>query len=320
MILNSLHLYKMTGGIKHNQHYTTHYCHPLSTRHNLESMISCPNKTEGRRSREICHILAIEGAFSRILFSFSFSQEIIDDPSSRKTVEEEPVTTYCNNGCQGACACPALDFQSTLPTSEPAVSAPSALIQNPSTDDGPPTDPLPEIPNFESQSSLPRKGSSKNPLQFIKDKFSRHDSLDARTEASGNERRGSKNQGGRRRWSLLGRRNSGSEKEMHLRKDETNKEVTKGESKKDVNKDGSTKEVNKGGSNEEVKNGGSNMEVNTDGGNKEVSKDGSNAEMSGIDDIRSESVHHAQRCKDSLRLLKGMMNFKRTNSTCSTAE
>lgn len=223
------------------------------------------------------------------------------------------MTTYCNNGCQGACACPALDFQSTLPTSEPAVSVPSALAQTPSTDDGPPTDPLPEIPEFESQSSLPRRGSSKNPLQFIKDKFAKHDSLEVGTETNGSERRGSKTQGGKRKWSLFDRKDSVSEKEMHPRKDESNKEVKQGGG----NKDGSIKEVSKGGSHEdvnnrsstEVSNGGRNKEVSTDGSNQEVSQARSNAEVSG-----SESVGQQKKRKESLKLLKGMMSFKKTIS------
>ena len=215
------------------------------------------------------------------------------------------MTTYCNNGCQGACACPALDFQSTLSTSEPAESVPSALAQTPSTDDGPPTDPLPEIPEFESQSSLPRRGSSKNPLQFIKDKFAKHDSLEAGSETNGSERGGSKNQGGKRKWSLFDRKNSVSEKEMHPRKDESNKEVKKGGS----NKDGSIKEVSKGGSHKEVNNRSS-TEVSNGGSNKEVSTDGSNKEVSG-----SESVGQQKRHKESLKLLKEMMSFKKTSST-----
>ena len=215
------------------------------------------------------------------------------------------MTTYCNNGCQGACACPALDFQITLPISEPDESVPIALAQTPSTDDGPPTDPIPEIPEFESQSRLPRRGSSKNPLQFIKDKFVKHDSLEAGSETNGSERRGSKHQGGWRKWSLFERKNSVSDKEMHPSKDESNKEVKRSGSYKD----GSIKEVSKGGSNKEVNNRSS-TEVSYGGSSKEVSTDGSNKEVSG-----SESVGHQKRHKESLKLLKGMMSFKKTSST-----
>ena len=245
-------------------------------------------------------------AFSCYLYC---SQEVVNDHTSAKTIQEEPVTTYCKNGCQGACACPVLDFQRTLTSSEPVLrfpvsSQPEVSTHLPPPEDIPPTDPLPEIPK-ESQSSLHRKSSHKNALQTLKEKFVKRDSLDA-----GSERRGSGSQGRQRRRSLFGKKTSisGSELEGNESRNEIASEQLRSAdwARRGSRRRKSSKQVNKRGSNKEI---------NKDRRSKEVNKRGSNKEVDRIDKIRSENVGKQESKTGSLKLLRGMMSFKRTTSS-----
>ncbi|KAL9960933.1 hypothetical protein ACROYT_G034441 [Oculina patagonica] len=90
-----------------------------------------------------------------------------ENTSTDSESETEPLTTYCNNGCQGACACPSLEPPEPAPEpqrehSEPTLSPQSSL----SPPDVPPPEPLPEVSKPDSQSSLRRRSLDKGRLTF----------------------------------------------------------------------------------------------------------------------------------------------------------
>lgn len=105
---------------------------------------------------------------------------------------------------------------------------------------------------------------------------------------------------------------AGSNKQVN--KEGSYKEVNNGGSRKQVNKAGSNKEVRKGGSKKQVNEGRSDKEVTKGGSNKQVNKGGGNKEVASIDKIKSEAVTPQHSRKDSLKLLKGIMSFKKTAS------
>lgn len=88
------------------------------------------------------------------------------------------LTAYCKNGCQGACACPAL-----MPkNSESSLGSYLSLIGP----DVPPPDHLPEVTANGSQSSLRRR--SRPSLQHLKDKLKENREG---SKLNGSEKRGS---------------------------------------------------------------------------------------------------------------------------------
>ena len=225
------------------------------------------------------------------------------------------MTTYCNNGCQGACACPAIDFQMTLTTSEPALREHSVLTPPPPPEDVLPTNPLPEIPKPESLSSIRQRRSSKNTLQHLVDKFVKRDIWD---DESDNQRKGTKES--KRKRSFFGRKTSVSENALHAKKEQSNGQVRKGGSNKQVSTSRNNKKVNQSGRNQEVRENGGIQEVSKGGSSQEVSEGGSNQETSRTDKNNSEIVIQQQRSKDSLKVLRGMMSFKKTASATGEEE
>ena len=248
------------------------------------------------------------------------SQEITPDPQSNKSKRRELVTTYCTNGCQGACACPAFDLNKSLTLSEPAISVPSYYLTSPSQ--GPPT---PHVARPDSESSLRQRRL----IQNLKDRFAKNFGIP-----------------------LFGRKTSVCEKDTSEKDKGNNKEMNESANHKEVNirdavkkarkgglqkKNGSNKKVKKGGSsktgsNEKVKGGGSEKNVNKgvehEDGSNEFSNYGRNVDIlegghrtevseSGsknlVEEFYDDELRERQR-KDSLRLLKGMASFKKTAS------
>lgn len=234
-------------------------------------------------------------------------QEVFEDPPSNKTVEEEPMTTYCNNGCQGACACPAIDFQITLTSSETGLREHSILTPPPPPENVPHTNPLPEIPKPESQSSIRQRRLSKNTLQLLVDKFVKRDILDDESE---NQRRGTKSQESKRKRSFFGRKTSSCENALHEKKEQSNRQLRKGGSSKQVSTSRNNKKVNQGGRRPEVRENGGIQEVSKGGRNQ----GGCSQEINITDKSRREIVIQQQKSKDSLKVLRGMMSFKKTAS------
>lgn len=92
----------------------------------------------------------------------NLSQDEENDSSTDNEEETELLTAYCKNGCQGACACPAL-----MKNSELSLAMNSYLsLDGPEV---PPPDHLLEVTANGSQSSLRRR--SIQTLQHLKDKI-----------------------------------------------------------------------------------------------------------------------------------------------------
>ena len=122
-----------------------------------------------------------------------FSLEEENDSSTSSTGSAsatEPLTAYCENGCQGACACPALNPQMSEPNLSPQLSL--------SGPDVPPPQPFPEVIANGSQSSLRKR--SRPSIQHLKDKL--HGNRGG-SELDGSEKRGSQVNGSGRKGSDL---------------------------------------------------------------------------------------------------------------------
>lgn len=281
--------------------------------------------------------------------SFLF-QEINNDPKEREKPKPDPdiTITYCSNGCQGACACPALNCDhTTLTNNVPSLTLPPP----PAPEDIPPSDPLPEIPR--SETNLRQRTRNKGPALNLKEKVLNRQPADAGNESSKNEGKrseGNKSKGGPRRSSHIAKKLAKERRKSEVQGSGSDHRelkivtwVTRRSSNKELSKDGSKIEINKAGADKDSKKeesskrvnkvkqedkGESTKEINktgstkTTGNSQSENKDGSTKEVSvgrskGVktnDETRIDNVNTRQRRRDSLKLLRGMINFRKTSS------
>ena len=289
-------------------------------------------------------------------------QEISNEPKERQKPKPDPDITikYCSNGCQGACACPALKYdQMTLTNNVTSLTLPPL----PAPEDIPPSDPLPKIPRSENQSNLRQRTRNKGSALSLRERVVNRQPADPGNESSKNERKGSegnKSKGDPRRSSRIAKKQakergeskvaeSGSEhRELKIvswvKRGSTNKQLTKDRSKIGINKAGadkdskkeespkrvnkvkqedkgeSTKQVNKTGS---TKTTGNSKSANKEGSSKELNKSQSKKQVNRVerskgvkknDETSIDNVSIKQSRRDSLKLLRGIITFRKTSS------
>lgn len=289
-------------------------------------------------------------------------QEINNEPKERQKPKPDPDITikYCSNGCQGACACPALNYdQMTLTNNVTSLTLPPL----PAPEDFPPSHPLPKIPRSENPSNLRQRTRNKGSALSLKEKVVNRQPADPGNESSKNERKGSegnKSKGDPPRSSRIAKKQAkergestvaerGSEhRELKIvswvKRGSINKQLSKDRSKIEINKAGadkdskkeespkrvnkvkqedkgeSTKQVNKTGS---TKTTGNRKSANKEGSSKELNKSQSKKQVNRVerskgvkknDETSIDNVSTRQSRRDSLKLLRGMISFRKTSS------